>query len=145
MVGAEQETTLSVHQNHGSPTRTNQIREVWFGEQVSTEHWCTTIVSVSNGRNLYCSKHELPSSLGHFQMGIDSLGTHSGHWVFRCSVDHLLNRTCDGLSLKIFLEKYPARTDDGYITIPANHERLRLETSYAGNADFRFIDLNLCH
>ena len=75
-------------------------------------------------------------------MAVDSKGSDSLFWVFRCGVEplwghHWVSRP-SGLSLKVFIEKCPASTNDDYISIPANHERLRLEINYGGEAEFTF-------
>src|SRR5271170_4839519 len=120
MVGAMQETTFSVERNDGPPTRTNELREKWRGDRVSAEYWCTTILHVSSLRLLSCMMHDLPSSLGCFTMAVDSKGSDSLFWVFQCGVEpiggpHWVTRP-SGLSLKVFIEKCPAGTNDDYIS-----------------------------
>jgi hypothetical protein len=75
-------------------------------------------------------------------MAVDSKGSDSLFWVFRCGVEPICGPHCEsrpsGLSLKVFIEKCPVDTNDDYISIPANHERLQLETDYSGEAEFTF-------
>jgi hypothetical protein len=147
MVGAKQETTFSVERNDGPPTRTNSIREKWRGDRVSAEYWCTTILHVSSLSLLSCAMHDLPSPLRRFAMAVDSKGSDSLFWVFRCGVEPVCGPHCEsrpsGLSLKVFIEKFPVETNDDYISIPANHERLQLETDYGGEAEFTFTHIFL--
>jgi hypothetical protein len=139
MVSTKQETTLSFEKKDGPPTRTNGIRETWLGDLVSTEHWCTTSLCVNDSTtDLFCTKHDLPSSLGRLTMAVTS-NSHSCIWLFRCGVEN--SRDTRGLSLKVFIKKYLAGANDEYITIPADHERLKLEMNYAGQAEFKFIHI----
>ena len=82
-------------------------------------------------------------------MAVDSKGPDSLIWVFRCGVEplclwgsHWVSRP-SGLSLKVFIEKCPADANDDYISIPASHERLQLETNIGGEAEFTFTHILL--
>jgi len=80
-------------------------------------------------------------------MAVDSIGSDSLFWVFRFVVETICGPCWvsrpSGLSLKVFIEKRPTDSNDDYISIPANHERLQLETDIDGNAKFTFTHIFL--